>query len=243
MVKERVKSFGFRVWSADGEVKTGPNARTADFEIQGEVRLKQLSARLAASGLTVTKTALTSWTVKAVDKATGEEIYLNTISPQGRSWPNEDQALGEVGKLVGDEFSKNFFLQHFNFGAQPILLKVSGLPDARSAQLVLRELRGIRQVLDAQLAAGGGTFQLQLPEGSATDIVQDAILKPLNAKLGRDCFALGAASGAEVSVSFSAACAETAVRSRLETAPPAGLISAEDPRSKALLKATGWKNI
>lgn len=243
MVKERVKSFGFRVWSTEGEVKTGPNAKTADFEIQGEVRLKQLSARLAASGLTITKTALTSWTVKAIDKATGEEIYLNTISPQGRSWANEDQALAEVGKLVGDEFSKSFFLQHFNFGAQPIMLKVAGLPDARSAQLVLRELRGIRQVLDARLTADSGTFQVQLPEGSATDIVQDAVLNPLNVKLGRNCFALAGASEAEINVNFSAACAEAAVRARLETAPPAGLFGAEDPRSKALLKATGWKNI
>jgi len=243
MVKERVKSFGFRVWSADGEVKTGPNAKTADFEIQGEVRVKQLSAKLAASGLTITKTTLTSWTVKAIDKASGEEIYLNTISPKGQSWATEDQALAEIGKLVGDEFSKNFFLQHFNFGSQPILLKIAGLPDARSAQQVLRELRGIRQVLDAQLAAGSSAFQLQLAEGSATDIVQEAILKPLNAKLGRSCFALAGASGAEVNVNFSAACAEEAVRARLETAPPAGLLNAEDPRSKALLKAIGWKTI
>ena len=144
---------------------------------------------------------------------------------------------------MGDEFSKNFFLQHFNFGAQPIRLKVAGLPDARSAQLVLRELRGIRQVLDAQSLGDSGTFQVQLPEGSAPDIVQDAILKPLNAKLGRSCFVLAGASGAEVNVNFSAACAEEPVRARLETAPPAGLISAEDPRSKALLKATGWKTI
>ena len=243
MVKERVKSFGFRVWSPEGEVKTGPNARTADFEIQGEVRVKQLSARLAASGITVTKTALTSWTVKAVDKATGEEIYLNTISPKGRSWASEDQALAEIGKLVGDEFSKNFFLQHFNFSAQPIRLKVAGLPDVLSAQLVLRELRGIRQVLDAQSLGDSGTFQVQLPEGSATDIVQDAILKPLNAKLGKSCFALAGSSAAEVNVNFSSACAEESVRGRLETAPPAGLIGAEDPRSKALLKATGWKTI
>ena len=33
-------------------------------------------------------------------------------------------------------------------------------------------------------------------EGSATDIVQEAIVRPLNAKLGRDCFALAGATGA-----------------------------------------------
>ena len=236
VVKERIKSFGFRVWSAEGEAKTGPNARTADFQIQGEVRVKQLSAKLAASGLTITKTVLTSWTVKAIDNASGEEIYLNTISPKARSWATEDQALGEIGKLVGDEFSKNFFLQHFNFGTQKINLNITGLPDAGSARLLLRELRGIRQVLDVQLMADSGKFQLQLPEGSATDIIQEAVVKPLNAKLGQNCFALAGASSADVNVSFSGACAEAVVRAKLETIPPAGLLSAPESRGRALLK-------
>ncbi|MGQ0523472.1 MAG: serine/threonine-protein kinase [Betaproteobacteria bacterium] len=237
VVKERIRSFGFRVWSAEGETKTGPNAQTADFEIHGEVRVKQLSAKLAASGITVTKTALTSWTVKAIDKATGEEIYLNTVSPKGRSWASEDQALADIGKLIGEEFSKNFFLQHFNFGAQAVSLNVTGLPDAESARLLLRELRGFRSVLDAQLTAETGRYQLRLPEGgTATDFVQDAILKPLNAKLGQSCFALAGASGAVVNVAFSAACAETAIRAKLETVPPAGLLSAPESRSKSILR-------
>lgn len=243
MVKERIRSFGFRVWSGEGETKTGPDAKAADFHIAGEVRVKQLSARLAASGITITKTALTSWTVKAIDKATGEEIYLNTITPQAKSWATEDQALAEIGRLVGDEFSKNFFLQHFNFGAQRINLRVAGLPDAPSARLILRELRGIRQVLDAQLVADSGRFQLQLAEGSATDIIQDAVLKPLNTRLGQSCFSLAGASGADVNVNFSAACAEQAVRARLETGATAGLLNAPDSRSKTLLKAAGGKTL
>jgi serine/threonine-protein kinase len=205
VVKERIKSFGFRVWSADGETRSGPNAKAADFQIHGEVKVKLLSARLAASGLTITKTVLTSWTVKAVDQASGEEIYLNTILPKGKSWASEDQALAEIGKLVGDEFSKNFFLQHFNFSAQPINLIITGLPDAHSARLVLRELRGVRQVLDAQLVSDTGRFQLQLPEGSAMDIVQDAA-KPLNTKLGRSFAPAGRAAGYQRQ--FSSACAE-----------------------------------
>lgn len=243
VVKEKIKSFGFRVWSAEGETNTGPNAKVADFHIQGEVRVKQLSARLAASGLTITKTVLTSWTVKAIDKASGEEIYLNTISPKAQSWATEDQALGEIGKAVGDEFSKNFFLQHFNFSAQKINLNVAGLPDVRSARLLLRELRGIRQVLDVQLMADSGKFQLQLPEGSATDIIQEAVVKPLNTKLGQSCFALAGASGVDVNVSFAGACAEAAVRAKLETVPPAGLLSAPESRGKALLKPGTAKTV
>jgi serine/threonine-protein kinase len=243
VVKERIKSFGFRVWTADGETKTGPNAKTADFQIQGEVKVKQLSAKLAASGITITKTVLTSWTVKAIDTASGEEIYLNTISPKAQSWATEDQALADIGKLVGDEFSKKFFLHHFNFGSQQVNLKIAGLPDAKDAQLLLRELRGIRQVLDAQLTAEPGKFRLHLAEGSATDIVQDAVLKPLNAKLGQNCFVLAGASGGDVNVSFSSTCAEAAVRAKLESVPPAGLLSAPESRGKALLKPGSAKTL
>nr|WP_256440983.1 hypothetical protein [Rhodoferax sp. AJA081-3] len=161
-----------------------------------------MSAKLPASGLTITKTALTSWTIKAIDKATGEEVYLNTVNPTGKSWASEDQALAEIGKLVGDEFSKNFFLEHFNFNAQKVNLTVDGLPDNQSARLLLRELRGFRHVLDAQLTSEGGKYQLQLAEGNASDLVNDGVLKPLNAKLGQTCFALAGSTGADVNVSF-----------------------------------------
>ncbi len=232
VVKERIKSFGFRVWSADGDVKASAKVQPSDFQIEGEVKLKVLSAKLPASGLTITKTALTSWTIKAIDKATGEEVYLNTVNPTGKSWASEDQALAEIGKLVGDEFSKNFFLEHFNFNAQKVNLTVDGLPDNQSARLLLRELRGFRQVLDAQLTSEGGKYQLQLAEGNASDLVNDGVLKPLNAKLGQSCFALAGSTGADVNVSFSPACSESAIRGKLDALPPAGLQSAPGARGK-----------
>ncbi len=238
VLKERIKSFGFRVWSNEGEAKTGPDAKSADFLVQGEAKLKQLSAKLPASGLTITKTVLTSWTVKATDRASGEEIYLNTIMPKEQSWASEDQALSEIGKLMGSEFSKDFFLQHFNFGVRKTGLTVNGLPDAQTVRLLLRELRGVRQVLDVQLIAESGKFQLQLPDGlGAADVVQDAVIKPLNIKLGQNCFALAGSGLSEVSVTFASACADMAVRGKLETLPPAGLLDAPASRGKPLLKA------
>jgi tRNA A-37 threonylcarbamoyl transferase component Bud32 len=234
VIKERIKSFGFRAWSIEGETATGPGAKPADFHVVGEVKLRQLSARLAASGLTITKTALTSWTLKAIDKATGEEIYSSTTLPKSTSWPTEDAALAEIGRLVGDEFSKNFFLEHFNFGSQKISLVFDGLPGAATSKALLRELRSLREVLDVQ-SAGDNGFLLELPEGSAADLVSEDVLKPLNAKLGRACFALSAASGTTVTVSLGAACASEAA-ARMETAPPAGLLSAPPARSRSVLK-------
>lgn len=221
VVKERIKSFGFRVWSAEADNPAAANAQPADFAIRGEVKVKQLSTRLPASGLTITKTALTSWTIKAIELATGEEVYLSTRLPSGQSWGSEDQALADIGKLVGDEFSRNFFLQHFSFRTQKTALVFTGLPEG-SAPLMLRELRGMRAVLDAQLLADAGRFQLQLAEGSTPDIVQDAIVRPLNAKLGMDCFALAGATAAEVTIAYASACATPQMRTKLETGAPAG---------------------
>ena len=39
VLKERIKSFGFRVWSIEGEAPTGPKAQAADFSIQGEAKV------------------------------------------------------------------------------------------------------------------------------------------------------------------------------------------------------------
>jgi serine/threonine-protein kinase len=229
VVKERIRSFGFRVWTPEVDAPAGPDAKQADFHIQGEVKVKLLSMRLPASGLTVSKTALTSWTVKATDRATGEEIYLNTTLPKAQSWASEDRALVDIGRLVGEEFSKNFFLQHFSAPEQKVSLTVAGLPQGpmgvHTAQQLLRELRGIRQVLDAQPLTDPGSYQLRLAEGNPSDIIAQAVLEPLNAKLGQTCFLLAGANGGVVNVNLAQACADEAVRGRLETQPPAGLLS------------------
>lgn len=220
VVKERIKSFGFRVWSGEGDNPNGANAQAADFAIQGDVKLKTLSVKLPSSGLTISKTAITSWTLKAIDTATGEEVYLNTKMPTGQSWAGEDQALAEIGKLVGDEFSKNFFLSFYSYRPQRTTLVFTGLPEG-AGPLMLRELRGLRAVLDAQ-PSGGGKFQVELAPGNPGDIVQEAVLRPLNAKMGQSCFALGGATAGEVQVTYDTACANAQMKTRLETGAPAG---------------------
>lgn len=242
VLKERIKSFGFRVWSADGELPAGASGQTSDFQIEGEVKLKLLSTKLPASGLTITKSALTSWTIKAIDKSTGEEVYLNTVHPSGKSWASEDLALAEVGKLVGDTFSKQFFLDHFNYSAQKINLHVIGLPDAVSVKALLRELRGFRHILDAQMvgnSTASADYQLQLANGIASDLIMEGVLKPLNAKLGQNCLVLGGATGADVQVNFVPACQDAAVQARWISAPPAGLHNAGGARGQL---SAGSKN-
>jgi predicted Ser/Thr protein kinase len=239
ILKERIKSFGFRTWSEDGAGTRQPD-KAADFAVIGEATVKKLSMQLPASGLTVNKYALTSWTVKCIDRQTGEEIYHNTTLPKGLgSWASEEEALKAIGTRVADEFSRDFFLQHANITGQPVTLAISGMPDTSSEDLIARELVSLPDVIAAAARAPAKprVFDLQLAgAGSPGDLVSTGVLKPLNAKLGQACFALGAINGMQVSVSFDARCADASVIGRLETYPPAGLYGAPQGRQKSVTR-------
>ncbi len=141
ILKERIKAFGFRTWA---EGSAGPNDKGADFAVLGEAKIKKLSLQLQASGVTVTKYALTSWTVKCVDRATGEEIYFNTALPKGMgSFATEEEALQAIGAKIADEFSREFFLQHANVASQKVALAVEGMPDAAAEDQLASELVGL----------------------------------------------------------------------------------------------------
>jgi serine/threonine-protein kinase len=233
LLKERIKSFGFRTWSEEGGDKN------ADFLVSGEARIKRLSAKLQASGLTITKYTLTSWTVKATDRATGEEIYFNNALPKGAgSWASEEEALAAIGAKIAEEFNRDFFLQHFGMTGKKVVLKVTGLEDAGSADLLARELIGLAAVVSSSPRPGASprAYDVVLAgNGSPQEIVANNVLKPLNTKLGASCFALGASVGDEVNVTLAPTC-DKSVMSRLETAPPAGLYAAPQSRQRSVVK-------
>jgi eukaryotic-like serine/threonine-protein kinase len=236
ILKERIKTFGFRTWTEGGR----EGNQGADFAVRGEAKVKKLQVRLEASGLVATKYSLTSWTVKCVDLATGEEIYFNTALPKGvGSWPTEEEALKAIGGKIADEFSRDFFLAHANVATRRIALTVAGLPDAATEDALGRELVGLPQVISAtpRPPAKPRVYDVQISgAGAPGDVVADGVLKPLNAKLGQACFALGASSGDTVAVAFDARCADASVLSKLETNPPAGLYGAPAGRQKGVIK-------
>jgi len=231
LLKERIQSFGFRTWSEEASQKG------ADFSVIGEAKFKKLSATLAASGITIEKTVLTSWTVKCIDRQSGEEIYFNTQIPEKQSWASEDQALSDVGKLIGEEFSKNFFLQHFRFAGQKVRLNLTGLPGKETAQQLVHEITGLRSVLDVK-ATGGTALDLELAGGisSIGDLVAATIVQPINHKLGRSCLSVDSVSGSEVNVALDASCKDAAVLGKLDTLPAAALYEAPPARRSAVIK-------
>jgi serine/threonine-protein kinase len=83
--------------------------------------------KLEASGLVVTKYALNGWTIKCIDRATGEEIYYNTKIPTGQgSWASEAEALKAIGTNIANEFSRDFFLAHVTVSGRRVTLRIDG---------------------------------------------------------------------------------------------------------------------
>ena len=239
LLKERIKAFGFRTWSDDGD-GAAEARQGANFAVHGEVRIRKLATRLEASGIVIAKYALASWTVKCIDRETGEEIYFNTTLPKGLgSWVSEAEAMKAIGAKVADEFSRNFFLQHVAVSGRRVALIVEGMPQSTPEDALGRELVGLPAVLAMarQPNATARAYELQLA-GSATagDLVAHGVLKPLNAKLGQPCFTLGRIAGEEVVIVFDARCADAPVLSRLESNPPAGLYGAPPARQRAVIK-------
>ena len=229
LLAERIRSFGFRV--------VDPAA--ADVSIAGEAAVKRLSTRLEASGVVITKYALSSWTLKAVDRTSGEEIYHATALPKGPgSWASEEEALKAIGTGVADAFSREFFLQHAAATAKRVTLVIEGVPSADVAAKLAREFVGLPAVISSGARPGAtGTFDLELSGGGgAADLVAAGVIAPLNAKLGKPCLLPGATSGSEVHVRFDVACNDAAILGRLDSNPPAGLYGAPESRQRSVLR-------
>jgi serine/threonine-protein kinase len=228
LLKERIRSFGFTI------VDEEAGKHRADFRIDSEVRFKRLATTLAASGLTIEKFVPTSWTVKAIDAATGEEVFHDTSIPEGRSWATEELALRDVGRLVGESFSRTFFLEHFASPPRRVRLRFSGAPPA-AAKALLSEINATLGVLDATLLRQAGPdvlIEAALTGGSdpIPDLIERTILRPINQKLGETCFTLGDATArTDIPVVVAAAC-RAGTLGRLELLPPAALMNAPTAR-------------
>jgi eukaryotic-like serine/threonine-protein kinase len=233
ILMDRIRSFGFVA------VDTAAAQLPPDFRLSAEVRLKHLSATLPASGVTIEKVALTSWTIRTVDPNTGEEVYLNTTIPVKRSWASEDLALQEIGQLIGSQFSREFFLQYFDFGTQRIRLRFKGLPASAAPSLVSEATAALR-ILNASLSASAGQDVLididvaEGPEG-ARERVAAALLNPLNRKFGQTCFTATGGSNTELLIDFDPACASPAILARLDASPPGALIDAPSSRIEEIV--------
>ena len=196
---------------------------------------------MAASGLTIEKFALTSWSIRAVDVRTGEEIYHNTTIPQKKTGRARKSRSRRSADSSVPSFSKEFFLEYFDFGAQKVRLRFTGLPPA-SSSAVLPEINATLRVLNAGPLKEDGAdivIDTDLSGGasmSPADLVQQTLLDSLNRKLGKTCFTIVGAAAAEVHVLFDATCTSAATLNRLDTLPPEALIDSPLLRIEDVVK-------
>jgi serine/threonine-protein kinase len=236
IIKDRLKSFGYRVWNSDQP------AGSSDFSIAGEARFKAVSFDLAASGVSVTKYVLASWSVKCVDNSTGEEIYYNNKVPQNKSWASEDQAIEEMGRMIGSEFSKDFFQDHAQAPARTYQIQVLGLPSYDAGQMLKKEFIGLRPVLNVQFRdfdrSGVSLYEVEFAgdRGNFNQFLNSTILAPLNAKLGSQALTLDSSHGDTVRLGFHSGLKMEEIMDRFQGLPPAGLSGASPERLREVVK-------
>lgn len=241
ILKERISGFGYRVWSTDDPDSVNAGSDDADFFITGEAKFKPLSVKLKASGIKLTKYVLTSWTVKCLATDTGEEIYFNSKVPKAKSWSDEDAALEDIGRLIGEEFTQEFFEVHLMKPSRIFQLSVTNLPDYDTGLLLKRELIGLRPVLNVNLrsfdAKGASVYEVEFSgkKGNFVQIVNDTVVKPLNKKLQSDAFRLLSAKGDVVELEFQVQGDPQEVAKKFNSMPPASLSSAPAGRIKELV--------
>ncbi len=262
ILNERLKSFGYRVWSEDHslELKTElmvrskmdnqvettlslQHQRAADFYIQGVARLKRFTHTLQPANITVTKYALSFFSVKCVNAHTGEEILYNNQVPRNKSWADEAHAIEDVGQLIGNEFSQEFFAEHMQAPSHIFQLQVLGLPSYDMGQLLKKEFIGMRPVLNIDFRnfdrQGASLYEVEFTGGQEnfSQLLNSAVLAPLNQKLGEQAFTLDSAHGEAVRVSYQSSMSPEQLKTRLEGSPPASLAAASPERIRDVVKS------
>lgn len=248
ILKEHFIDFGYRVWSEEytrllqQDVGAGQTGRKiADFSVIGEAKFKQTAITLKASGIRVTKHVLTSWTVKCINNHTGEEIYFNNKVPKNKSWADEDQALEDIGRLIGEEFSQDFFESQLMKPSQRYQIQLTGLPDYDTALLFKDEFVGLRNILNAELLNfemnGLSIYEVECTSSGRNfaQVLNNTILKPLNAKLDGPRMQLMSQHGNVVRVAIDPGSQPGLLQHSLQQSPPASLATASPERIGKLI--------
>ena len=169
----------------------------------------------------------------------GEEVYFNNKVPRQVSWADEDAAIEDIGRLIGAEFSKDFFEEHLRTPTRIYQVQVFGLPSYEWGEILKREFIGLRPVLNVDLRdydeSGMSLFEIEFTgiRGNFNQMVNNTIIAPLNRKLGEDCFKLTSTHGTVVRIGFSSVNSMPALLERLDKVPPSSLATAKPRTTEA----------
>ena len=117
-----------------------------------------------------------------------------------------------------------------------------GLPDYATGLLFKKEFIGLRPVLNVDFrnfdAGGLSLYEIEFTgsSGNFAQVVNNTVIKPLNAKLGNKAFKLLSHHGEIVKLSVDLGPDPSKAREQLKTMPPASLSAAAPERIKELIK-------
>ena len=204
--KERLAEFGYRVWS----LEEGKANRKGDFLVEGEAKIGEDKLKSHYNELEINQTVLTSWTIKCKDMRTNEEIYFNNKVPENARWANEDQAIKEIGQMLGQEFSKDFFDSQLSKPTRICQMEIVGLPDYDAGVMVKNEFVGLRQIVNVELrdfdVEAGSVFEVELADAdkNLAGIVQSGVVAGLNKKVGYPALKVVSAKGNRIKLTYAA---------------------------------------
>ncbi len=261
-IQNRLKNFGYKVISeeeaerqkkerikfmmAQGltrEIASQIVKKPSDISINGLIRLRKSPKIKLESGLEVQTTILTAWSLEAIDNHTSEIIFAeNFRPPRGVIYNDEDEAIMDVGRKVGNLFSKDIFRDYILKPTHDVVLTFVGIPDRDLAKLMKKELLGIRSVLNVTfrefLANGETVFEVEFAgtREQLTDILDGVVLNALNRKFGRNTFSIEEEHGDVVRIIVNNPGAIT--REKIEEDVPTQLVANVTPaRVKEVIKS------
>ncbi len=261
-IENRLKNFGYKVISeeeaerqkqeriklmtAQGlsrEIASQIVKKPSDISINGLIKLRKSQRVKLSSGLEVQTTLLTAWSVEAVDNHSAEILFSeNFRPPQGVMYNDEDEAIMDVGKKVGDIFSKDIFKDYIMRPTTDVLITFQGVPDRELAKMMKKELLGIRAVLNVTfrefLAEGDTLFEVEFAgtREQFSDILEGVVLKALNEKYGSKVFEIREERGDIIKIQVSKPSAIT--KEKLEGGVPTQLVGpVSQERVKEVIKS------
>ncbi|MBF0550760.1 MAG: hypothetical protein HQK60_09500 [Deltaproteobacteria bacterium] len=214
-IKNRLKNFGYKVISEteairirDERIRKAVNQgapqsvvsafikKPSDISLIGTITLKK-SPTVRVAGVNVNTTLLTAWALEAVDNHTSEVIFSeNFRPPRGTAYNDEEQAMMDVGKKVGNVFSRDLFSSYVMRPTHEVLLTFVGIKERELAKRMKQELLGIRSVLNVVFREFMSDYEtvFEVEFGGSregfTDILDGVVLTAFNRKYGAQAFAI-----------------------------------------------------
>ncbi len=208
ILKEKLSSFGYRVWSKkEGKGKRRFRKRKTDFLISGKAKIFTNKLKSSYTDLEIEEFLLNSWTITCEDELTGEEIYFNNQIPKNKRWGSEDLAIKDIGELIASEFNQGFFDKQLMKVSTICQLEIENIPSFTHAKNFQKEILTLRKILNCRIDEFDtevSFFEVEMSDTreSFLSMINYSVIEPLNKKLGSEKYKLVSAKAGCIKIIY-----------------------------------------